>query len=349
GYSITPSLKLCTGYLNPRWKEKDRLMGCQAMAPVLIVTYDRLDHLKKTITSLRRNIYAEQTDLFVASDFQRSDSEASKVAAVRSYLKSVDGFKSVTVFTREKNFGVVDNSNVALQFIFDKFDRFIIMNDDLVTAPGFLKFVNEAFERYGKNERVFSFTGYCPPIPIPSTYEYDAFFLGRMNAWGCAMTKDRFDSVREITREEFDEFAGNKKLSRAFVKGGGEDLLVMLKDVAYGSLEAWDVRCMYTQFMKDQYTVYPAQSLILNIGFDGTGMHCGKTDRFDVALSDKTTFQFPDDLVVDQRIVKTNRKFRAGASYPRKLMLRTRGIVGKSLQIFKRSLKSLAGPLVRKG
>lgn len=311
-------------------------MSGQAMAPVLIVTYDRLEHLKKTITSLQSNIYAEQTDLFIASDYQRSDSEAKKVAAVRGYLKNIDGFKSVTVFAREKNLGVVDNSNLAVQFIFDKFDRFIIMNDDLVTAPGFLKFINEAFGRYGGNERVFSITGYCPPIQIPSTYQYDAFFLGRMSAWGCSMTKDRYDSVREITREEFDEFAANKKLSRAFVEAGGEDLLVMLKDVAYGSLEAWDVRCMYTQFMKNQYTVYPTQSLILNIGFDGTGMHCGKTDRFDVALSDKTTFYFPDDVVVDQRIVAANRKFRAGASYARKLMSRTRGLVGKSLQILKR-------------
>lgn len=311
-------------------------MSGLVMAPVLIVTYDRLEHLKKTITSLRSNIYAEQTDLFIASDYQKTDAEANKVTAVRNYLKSIDGFKSVTVFAREKNFGVVDNSNMALQFIFDKFDRFIIMNDDLVTAPGFLKFINEAFERYGENEKLFSITGYCPPIHIPSTYRYDAFFLGRMSAWGCSMTKDRYDSVREITREEFDEFAANKKLSRAFVEAGGEDLLVMLKDVAYGSLEAWDVRCMYTQFMKNQYTVYPTQSLILNIGFDGTGMHCGKTDRFNVVLSDKSTFSFPDDVVVNERIVKANRKFRAGASYVRNLMLRTRGLVGKSLRILKR-------------
>ena len=65
-------------------------------------------------------------------------------------------------------------------------------------------------------------------------------------------------------------------------------------------------------------------------------MHCGKTDRFNVALSDKTTFRFPDDVVVDQRIVKANRKFRADAGYARSLMSRTRGLVRKSFQILKR-------------
>ena len=304
------------------------------MAPVLIVTYDRLEHLRKTITSLRNNIYAEQTDLFIASDFQRSGSEANKVAAVRSYLKSIDGFKSVMVFERDKNFGAVENCLSALRVIFDRYDRFIILEDDIVTAPGFLKFINQAFEKYGANERVFSITGYCPPIEVPSSYHYDAFFLGRMSAWGCGFTKERYESVLEISRKEFDEFAANKKLSRAFVKGGGKDLLVMLKDVAYGSLDARDVRGMYTQFMKDQYTVYPTQSLVLNIGFDGTGIHCGKTDRFDVALSDKTTFRFPDDVVVDQRIVESNLEFRAVPSYARRLM-------GKLLRIYERFLKML--------
>ena len=236
-------------------------MSGSAMVPVLIFTYVRLEHLKRTITSLRSNILAKNTDLFVASDYQRSDSEADKVTAVRSYLRSIDGFKTVTLFEREKNLGAAENLFSALQIIFNKHDRIILMEEDIVTAPGFLKFINEAFERYGTNERVFSITGYCPPIRIPSTYQYDAFFLGRMSAWGCGMTKDRFESVREITRKEYEEFAANKKLSQAFVKGGGEDLLVMLRDVAYGSLEAWDVRCMYTQFMKDQYTVYPTRSL----------------------------------------------------------------------------------------
>lgn len=320
-------------------------MSDQSTVPVFIFTYVRLEHLKKTITSLRNNFLAEQTDLFIASDYQRSDAEADKVAAVRSYLSSIDGFRSVTLFERENNFGAVKNCFTALDAIFGKHDRVILMEDDIVTAPGFLKFMNQAFEKYGSNEKVFSISGYCPPIRIPSAYRYDAFFLGRMSAWGCGITKDRYESVREITRDEFDEFAANKKLSKEFVKNG-EDLLVMLKEVAYGSLDAWDVRCMYTQFTNDQYTVYPTQSLVLNIGHDGTGIHCGKTDRFNVTLSDKTTFRFPDDVVVDQKIVKANRKFRAVPSNKRIHIRKIRAFVGKWLGICKRYLKSFASRLI---
>lgn len=280
--------------------------------PVLITTYVRLEHLKRTITSLRSNILAEQTDIFIASDFQKTIPDADKVAAVRSYLKSIDGFKSVTVIERDRNFGAAENESSALKVLFGKYEQVIVMEEDIVTATGFLTFMNAAFERYGTDERVFSIVGYCPPIDIPDSYQYDAFFLGRMSAWGCGFIRDRYESILEITQKEFDEFAANKDLSQAFVDAGGNDLMVMLKNVAYGSLEALDVQCMYTQFIKNQVTVYPARSLVFNIGFDGTGIHCGKSNRFDVALSDKTTFLFPDEPVVDDRIVRANRLFRNG-------------------------------------
>lgn len=290
-------------------------MSDQVLAPVLIITYDRLEHLKKTISSLRDNILAEKTDLFVASDFQMSDSAGDIIKKVRDYLKSVEGFKSVTIFQREKNLGALANCLSALETISIDNDRFIIMEDDLITAPGFLTFMNQAFDKYGANVNVLSLTGYCPPIRIPLSYDYDAFFLKRMSAWGCGFMKDKYASVLTISQKEYDDFASNKKLRRAFVQGGGKDMLSMLKLVAYGSLEALDVQFMYTQFMRNQYTVYPTQSLVQNIGHDGTGTHCGKTDRFNVTLSDKTSFRFPEEHIVDSRIVKANLTFRNGSTF----------------------------------
>ena len=306
-------------------------MNQPVFSPVLIVTYGRLEHLQKTIHTLKENIYAENTDLYVASDFQKTDADAESVKAVRDYLKHIDGFMTVTIFEREHNYGPAENTFAALDVIYGKHDRVIIMNDDIVTAPGFLKFINESFEKYAENEQVFSISGYCPPIQIPSNYRYDAFFLPRMSAWGCGLTKDRYESVGPIGQKEYDEFAADEARRNAFINGGGSDMLLMLKRVAYGLLEAWDVRCMYTQFINNQYTIYPAQSLVQNIGFDGTGINCGKNNKFDVALGSKTTFRFPERVKVDQRIVKENREFRDG--------------VPERLNISKRILRKIKGIL----
>jgi len=307
-------------------------MDERVLSPVLIATYSRLEHLKKTITTLQKNVLAEQTDLYIASDYQQSETDAQKVAEVREYLKVIDGFKSVTIFSREKNLGAAENTFSALDIILAKHDRFILMEDDIVTAPGFLSFINKGFDKYGDNEKLFSITGYCPPITIPATYGYDAIFLGRMNAWGCALTKEKYESVpRHITKQEYNAILSNKKL-RASIARNGQDLPVMLNKMAEDSLDAWDVRCMYIQFVNNQYTLYPSQSLVQNIGFDGTGQHCGKTKRWDVSLRDKTTFNFPTEVSLQQTIVKRyqifmNEPFNR-SHYSKRMMSAARGVAG---------------------
>jgi hypothetical protein len=60
------------------------------------------------------------------------------------------------------------------------------------------------------------------------------------------------------------------------------------------------------------YTIYPVQSLVKNIGHDGTGIHCGNSTRFDVDLWTKThNFSFEKNIRPEKKIVKENYKFRS--------------------------------------
>lgn len=303
-------------------------------APVVMTTYTRINHLQSTINALLKNDLARETPVFVFSDAACSGDEE-KVEAVRAYLATVRGFSVFHVVAREDNMGSVSNGVSAVSEVAEKYGVAISMEDDIVTAPGFLRYMNSALEKYRFDCKVFSISAYCPPIPIPKNYPYDVFFMRRFNGWGVGEWKDRRDSILHITSEEFYRFAENRRLSRSFTKAGGKDMLTMLEHVANGRLDAaYDVRCMYTQFIKDQYTVYPTQSLVMNIGFDGTGMHCGKTDRFNVPLSDKTTFRFPDKIIVDPRLVKANLRFRDGSTIEK---FRGR-VVGKARRVIKRLL-----------
>jgi hypothetical protein len=283
------------------------------LAPVLIFTYTRLGHLKRTIQALRANPLAAQTELYIASDFQITEADKPRVDAVRGYLKKVDGFRSIHVIKRGRNFGAAENCFAALRVMFEAHDRFILMEDDIVTAPGFLTFMNQALQAYGDDPRVLSVSGYCPPIEIPPSYAHDAFFLGRLSAWGCGMTRAMFESViPTFTRDDYEALAADETRCRALCARGGDDVLAMLRNIAEGKNDAWDVKCMYTQFLRDQVTVYPNGSLVLNIGHDGTGIHCGKSTVFDVPLSEKTSFRLPDAPFVDSRIVEANLRFRNG-------------------------------------
>ena len=282
------------------------------LAPIGISTYVRLQHLQRTITALQKNTLAQQSKLFVFSDAPRPGDEE-RVAAVRSYLRTIDGFKEIYIIARKNN-GRTANGRRGLRLLLNRFGKVIFLEEDVVTAPGFLTFMNQALNKYEGNNRVFSVVGYCPPIKIPANYSLDGFFMRRGSGWGLGIWKNRYDNIRYITPEEYEQFAANKKRVLEFVKAGGEDLMVMLRAEAYGEIDAGDVKAMYAQFLSNQYTVYPTQSLVQNIGHDGTGTHCGNTDRFNVPLSGKTTFRFPDELIVDSRIVRANLNFRNGTT-----------------------------------
>ncbi len=279
------------------------------LAPVMITTYTRLDHLRRTIDALLRNELAGETTVYVYLDGPKPGDEE-KVDAVRHYLQTVRGFGEFHLVARERNMGAHENAKSANYEVLDRCGKLIRMEDDIVTAPGYLRFMNLALDRYQDNKQVFSISAYCPPINIPADYPYDAFFVRRFSGWGCGLWRDRLDDIySHITMEEYERFAADKALSRAFVQSGGKDMLLMLKGVASGKLEAGDVVAMYTQFIKDQYTLYPTESLVQNIGMDGTGVHCDVTNYFDVPLGSKTSFVFPDRMVVDDRIVQANREY----------------------------------------
>jgi len=287
------------------------------LAPIALSTYSRLSQLRQTVDALQKNHLAVESELFVFSDAPRRGDEA-KVQAVRDYLRTIEGFREVHIVERSEN-SRVSNNRGGMRMLLEQYGRIIFLEEDILTAPEFLQFMNQALEKYESNKNIFSITGYCPPIRIPENYAHDLFILRRFNAWGFGIWKDRFDSVVPVTPAEYKNFAAMKDRVRSFVEGGGEDMMDLLRANAYGEIDAFDVMAMYAQFLRDQYTVYPTRSLTANIGMDGTGIHCGSTRRFDVELSDKSSLIMPDDLITEPRIVSENMKFRTRSNYARRL------------------------------
>jgi len=134
------------------------------LAPIGISVYTRLEHFKKSICALQKNTLSAQSNLFVYSDAASCEADESLVSAVRVYANEIDGFKSVTVIERSKNFGGVLNAHLAVLQLVKVFREAIFIEDDIVTAPGFISFMNSALSYYRNNTDVISVSGYCPPI-----------------------------------------------------------------------------------------------------------------------------------------------------------------------------------------
>src|SRR5690242_744911 len=75
-------------------------------APIVLFTYDRVGHTRRTLDALTVNEGAEESDLFIYSDGPKTAADEVAVCSVREYLKTVTGFKSITVIEREQNMGL---------------------------------------------------------------------------------------------------------------------------------------------------------------------------------------------------------------------------------------------------
>lgn len=288
------------------------------LAPIGVSTYIRLEHLKKTISALQKNTLAKDSRLFIFSDAAKPGDEE-KVEIVREYLHIIKGFKEVIILERKEN-SRIKNNRGGISELLQKFGKCIFMEEDIVTAPGFLKFMNVALDFYQKDPSIFSITGYSPPFLLDS-YQHDFYVLPRFNAWGGGFWQGKFESVKYIDYGEYCNFISNKKLVKEFVSAGGKDMLRMLELEVEGHIDAYDVKAMYYQFKNNMLTVYPKHSLVQNIGHDGTGVHCGITNKFShKKLWDKKEgFEFIESPIVDELIKKQNLKFRS-PSYKEKFI-----------------------------
>lgn len=250
-------------------------------SPVVLFVYNRIDHTHRTVIALSSNVLANKTDLIIFSDAARSLDKQASVDEVRAYLKAITGFRSVTIHHRQHNFGLAKSIITGVTQVFAVHERIIVLEDDMVTSPYFLTYMNDALEKYADDDRVVSIHGYVYPVKqsLP-----EAFFLSGADCWGWA-TWSRgwacFNSDGQFLLNELKR----RKLISAFDYNGAYSFSTMLEDQIRGKNDSWAVRWHASTFLADKLTLYPGRSLVHNIGCDSSGSHCGTTGIYDAVLS----------------------------------------------------------------
>ncbi len=253
-------------------------MNC---APIALFVYNRPDHTRRTVESLRQNRLAGDSDLIVFSDAARSDAHTEKVREVREYIRTISGFKSLTIIEREINFGLARSIIEGVTEIVGKYGRVIVLEDDLITSPHFLGYMNDALTRYANDERVVCIHGYMFPIErqLP-----EAFFLPGADCWGWATWSRGWACFNSDGQALLDELK-RRNLTDAFDYHGAYPFSKMLEGQIKGENDSWAVRWHASAFLGGKLTLHPGRSLVRNIGTDSSGTHCGDSADLDVGLS----------------------------------------------------------------
>ncbi|MGE1130501.1 glycosyltransferase [Bacillus wiedmannii] len=275
------------------------------LAPVIIFVYNRPEHTIQTIEALSKNELARESNIFIFSDAAKNEESVEKVKVVRDYIDSVEEkkyFKSFTITKSEVNKGLAKSVIHGVSEIISKYGKVIVLEDDLITAPDFLTYMNDALDYYCNLEKVWSISGYNIPIAFPKDYKSEIYYSYRGCSWGWATWKNRWDQV-DWDVKDYVEFKSSRRLKNRFNRGG-RDMANMLDSQMEGIIDSWAIRWCYTQSKRNLLTVYPVKSRVKNIGLDGSGTHSGITAHYNVEIDKSFTKCSFDDPDLNQEILK---------------------------------------------
>jgi GT2 family glycosyltransferase len=274
-------------------------------APLALFIYNRPHYLKRTLESLSKNELISETELFVYCDGPKenvSDDDLKKIEECREIVKQINWVKKKTIIERESNMGLGESVIAGVTEVIQKHKRIIVLEDDVITSPFFLKFVNSALVMYEQDKQVFSigtWNYFATSRKIP-----DCFFLPVTDTIAWATWSDRWGEF-EPDPVKLLEQIDSKGLKESFNLFGNYDFYTMLKNQIAGKVSSWGIRWYATGFLKGGLTLYPKHSVTDHIGVDVMATHAVGFDVSDqVKFPEKEISVKKIPLIVNPKILE---------------------------------------------
>ena len=296
------------------------------LAPILLFVYNRPQHVKRCIESLLQNELASQSKLFIYSDGARHESDEAEVKLTRNFIHTISGFESVEIVERETNRGLAANIIDGVSTQVKAYGRVIVLEDDLVVAPYFLQFMNDALTTYQDDDKVGHIQG-CDFTQDPSLP--DTFLIKWTGSWGWATWERAWKHFNPNGSELLKQLE-DRKLTYTFDFNGKYGYTRMLRRQIEGKNNSWAIRWNASLFLQDILSLNVGKSLVQNEGFDGSGTNCGGG-----GLYGSTLWLHPLKVNRIEPLVENQKARKVYMAY----YARTNSFCAKALRRIKRTLK----------
>lgn len=271
------------------------------LAPIVLFVYNRPQHTLRTLEALSKNDLASDSVLYIYADGAKENADKEtleKIKETRKILKQQQWCKEVHIIESDINKGLAASITNGVTDIIDKYKRIIVLEDDIVTSPYFLTYMNASLELYANESKAMHISGYIPQTTgaenLPET-----FFLRFMSCWGWATWKRAWDQlITDIPylyktlpeRSDFNEFNLDNTLNQ----------FSQIEQNYNGTLKTWAIKWYSSIFLKNGLCLYPKYSLVDNIGLDNSGQNTYYVD-------DSYNVQLASYIKVNSIEVKENR------------------------------------------
>lgn len=279
----------------------------QNLAPIALFVYNRPDHTRRTISYLQQNLLADESRLYIFCDAAKTDADKPKVEQVRQLVKDVSGFKSVKIILRNHNLGLAESIISGVTQLVYEYGKVIVFEDDLLSSPYTLQYFNDALTKYANQEQVMHIGAYMYNLHDKNLPE--TFFYRAATSWGWATWARAWKNFEPDVDKLIAQF-DNLKIARFSIEGK-MNFWKQIEQFKAGKNNSWAIRWYASIFLKNGLTLNPSQSLIQNIGHDGTGVHSNKEDMYHVQMARKQVTQFPDIIEENEEAYKAIKNFLA--------------------------------------
>ena len=229
------------------------------MTPIILTAYNRWDTLCKTLHSLRMCTDFSKTPLLVYSD-------GGDVRKVRNGLKLLQNYlPNLEVIERTKNIGLKANSIGAILETFNKYDKCILIPDDVEVSRDFILFHNWALREYEENPDIMFTMGYSP-------FNDEPIYKTRKLQEGVGLWEAKFPMLTCDIKTA----CSDKKEMKAFGKidSAYPD---MLKSSMYGLNQSWMIMLNYEMFTQNKFCISPGRNKVRHIFTDSE--NCKEKDK----------------------------------------------------------------------
>jgi hypothetical protein len=280
-------------------------------SPIAVFAYNRPTLFKQTINDLKNNYGAKFSDLTVFIDGPRTKEDILINKEIINFIASIKGFRTVQCHAHAQNIGLKKSILFGVNFMLERHDRTIVLEDDLRTSPYFLTYMNDALELYKNEHQVCQISGYSYlERYFSGKYTDSTYFLrgGDCLAWGTwrrawrVYNDDSNDLFNKIEKyRSLADFDRNRSypFSNALLENAS-------------SQKSWAINWLASTYLLDMLTLYPVKSLarhVVDANEQATNYKKNKNDPLNVPISEEKNVINKVDIIAKKNIEKYYQQF----------------------------------------
>lgn len=248
---------------------------------ILVTGYRRPQHLDLCLKNLAQSPIFNSFPTIISIDGPSSkDDEVPCQEARSTAIFFAQRHRNVNLEFSNVNKGLGESILSAVDQVFENFNSIIVIEDDLLLSPFALEYFEWGLRSYENQHRVGSISGFS----LPLSEQTSDYFIRGADCWGWATWRNRWNDFERDGRVLLNELK-KRRLQRAFDLDYSYQYTHMLERQVRGLTNSWAIRWHANNFLKGRFTLCPKESLVLNIGGDGSGTNMGVTSHYRTELS----------------------------------------------------------------